>query len=360
MTSHKLIVYMLPNKYIPVKARISQKTATFFVQFYSLFLVCSLFWLLTFTTFCFYNKLAFTNSVLILIVFWSRLMEKPPLQSNSSRISCPGVWVLGTGGPALQTALPEDCLEIVFCQEGRLQIVLPGGRAAQVGAKGVLLVGCWQGSGFAHAPSGPSAAAENAYLLLAVDRRRVADRPLPAPLDWDAIDNLLDERGGCAALERDGWTAALFQVLARLPAGEQADYCAFKALELLYLLSHRGLTASAASWPAYYDGHQIQVTRQVHDYMLSHLEEHLTIPDLSSRFHVSPTLLKSCFRQLYGCPLHACLRQQRLRRGGGAAAHHLPAHRGDRRSGGIRQRQSVRRGLPAGVRRLPLRLPETA
>ncbi|MCD8190357.1 MAG: AraC family transcriptional regulator [Clostridiales bacterium] len=237
-------------------------------------------------------------------------MKKTSLQPNSACACCPGVWVLGGDTVSPGPSPPGDSLGLVFCREGRLQIDLPGGRAAQVGEKNVLLLGRW-----GEAQPCSTEADGAGCILLAVDRSRVADRPLPAPLDWAAIDDLLEARGGCAALERDGWTAALFQVLARLPAGEQADYCAFKVLELLYLLSHQGLSVSAAPWAAYYDSRQIQVTRQVHDYMLSHLEEHLTIPDLSSRFHVSPTLLKSCFSQLYGCPLHSCLRQHRLRRG---------------------------------------------
>ncbi|MCD7837357.1 MAG: AraC family transcriptional regulator [Clostridiales bacterium] len=238
-------------------------------------------------------------------------MENPPVQPNSACDRCPGVWVCG--GASCGPAPPGDCLGVVFCREGQIQIDLPGGRSAQMGEKSVLLVDRWEAACPRQVPAAP---AGTACILLAVDRHRVAGRPLPAPLDWDAIDNLLEDRGGCAALERDGWTAALFQVLARLPAGEQADYCAFKVLELLYLLSRQGLAAAAAPWSAYYDSRQIQVTRQVHDYMLSHLEEHLTIPGLSNRFHVSPTLLKSCFRQLYGSPLHTCLRQHRLRRGG--------------------------------------------
>ncbi len=237
-------------------------------------------------------------------------MENLPVQPNSACDRCPGVWVCGgaTRGPAP----PGDCLGVAFCREGRLQIDLPGGRAAQMGEKSVLLMDRWEE--ITPRPVSEDAAG-TACILLAVDRRRVADRPLPAPLNWAAIDALLEARGGCAALERDGWTAALFQVLSRLPAGEQADYCAFKVLELLYLLSRQGLSVSAAPRSAYYDSRQIQVTHQVHDYMLSHLDEHLTIPGLSSRFHVSSTLLKSCFRQLYGCPLHTCLRQERLRRG---------------------------------------------
>ena len=48
--------------------------------------------------------------------------------------------------------------------------------------------------------------------------------------------------------------------------------------------------------------------------MAAHLEEHLTIEGLSRQFYISPTLLKRCFRQLYGKPIHSALRDYRMER----------------------------------------------
>ena len=46
--------------------------------------------------------------------------------------------------------------------------------------------------------------------------------------------------------------------------------------------------------------------------MLEHLEEPLTIPQLAARFHLSGTMLKTCFRQIYGQPIHRYLLEQRM------------------------------------------------
>ena len=49
-------------------------------------------------------------------------------------------------------------------------------------------------------------------------------------------------------------------------------------------------------------------------YMSTHLDERLTIPELSRRFCVSATALKAAFRALYGQPIHAWLREKRMER----------------------------------------------
>ena len=90
-------------------------------------------------------------------------------------------------------------------------------------------------------------------------------------------------------------------------------YCTLKAVELLYLLCRQSPLVSPVA-ASYYDQYLTDAVQQVHAYMLEHLAEHLTIRCLAQQFHISPTSLKSCFRQLYGQPLHQYLQQQRLQR----------------------------------------------
>ena len=55
------------------------------------------------------------------------------------------------------------------------------------------------------------------------------------------------------------------------------------------------------------------------------MDRHITIPQLSQRFHTSPTQIKLCFRQAYGAPLFHYIREQKMRH----AAHQLrTSHRG--------------------------------
>ena len=48
--------------------------------------------------------------------------------------------------------------------------------------------------------------------------------------------------------------------------------------------------------------------------MEEHLDEPLSIPQLSRRAFLSPTAFKAAFRQRYGLAVHAWLRQRRMER----------------------------------------------
>lgn len=133
-------------------------------------------------------------------------------------------------------------------------------------------------------------------------------------LDVERAQSLLRERGGIIKIRENAWTEAAFSALKQLPEGERAAYGALKATELLYLLCRESPLLLGEPIACYFDRHQQQVVRKMHDYMMTHLSERLTIEGLARRFHISATLLKGCFRQLYGQPVHQYLLEQRLRR----------------------------------------------
>ncbi len=63
--------------------------------------------------------------------------------------------------------------------------------------------------------------------------------------------------------------------------------------------------------PAFRDD-QIAVIRQVHDYLVQHLDKRIPIDELSRRFHMNPTTLKEVFRAVYGSSLAAHVREHRM------------------------------------------------
>ena len=119
-------------------------------------------------------------------------------------------------------------------------------------------------------------------------------------------------RGGCAVEGPTHWSRAAFADLDRLPRSEQARWCVWKSVELLYLLSAPE-KAETDTAPAL----EREVARALADtrrYMEEHLDEPLTIPALSRRACLSATTFKEGFRRLYGLPVHAWLRQRRMER----------------------------------------------
>lgn len=70
---------------------------------------------------------------------------------------------------------------------------------------------------------------------------------------------------------------------------------------------------------------RLQLAQEACQYLLARMDLHITIPQLSQRFHTSPTQIKLCFRQAYGAPLFHYIREQKMRH----AAHQLrTSHRG--------------------------------
>lgn len=122
---------------------------------------------------------------------------------------------------------------------------------------------------------------------------------------------------GATVLRGLSWQTSLFDALERLPAMRQQAYCILKANELLYLLCSGGFSLPQVAQPTYYDAYQQEAVHRVEQYMLAHLGEHMTIPALAHKFRLSPTLLKNCFRQLYGEPVHSYLRTKRLEKAAG-------------------------------------------
>ena len=128
------------------------------------------------------------------------------------------------------------------------------------------------------------------------------------------IKQWMDERDGCALLRAAPWTRAVFAVLDTLPMGEQGRYCLLKTVELLYLLCTRSTLLEDGTEAVCLDSYLSRIVAEIHTYMENHLEEKLTIEAMSHKFHISPTAFKSCFRRLYGQPVHRWLQSLRLRR----------------------------------------------
>ncbi len=57
-----------------------------------------------------------------------------------------------------------------------------------------------------------------------------------------------------------------------------------------------------------------ETVRAVHAYLLSHLDERLTIDELSRRFLINPTTLKAAFKEVYGGSLAAHIKEHRMER----------------------------------------------
>ena len=59
---------------------------------------------------------------------------------------------------------------------------------------------------------------------------------------------------------------------------------------------------------------QIGVVTEIHDYLLEDLSRRVTVEDLSRKFHINTTTLKSEFKKVFGRPVAAYMRSARIKR----------------------------------------------
>ena len=61
-----------------------------------------------------------------------------------------------------------------------------------------------------------------------------------------------------------------------------------------------------------YTASQQEVAERAHEMIMTNLERHITIAELSQTLHISATQVKSCFHKVYGMPIYAYARLQRM------------------------------------------------
>ena len=205
--------------------------------------------------------------------------------------------------------------ETLFCQSGTMALTRRDGSALRLGARQVLLLTDLSGL------AGARVDTPLAGILVAVDARgargsldTICDLLGGLNLDTGQARRWMAGRDGCAVEGPTHWSRSAFADLDRLPRSEQARWCVWKSVELLYLLSAQEEEAPDAPPPPALDRKTALVLEETRRYMEKHLDERLTIPTLSRRALLSATTFKEGFRQLYGLPVHTWLRKRRMER----------------------------------------------
>ena len=220
---------------------------------------------------------------------------------------------LGEGPVSLPLRLEPLHFEALFCLAGSMTLARRDGSTLTARARQVLLLTD------ASSLAGASVDTPLKGVLVAVDARNARESLNTIctllgglALDTGRVRRWMASRGGCAVEGPTHWSRAVFADLNRLPHGEQARWCVWKSVELLYLLSAPEKAEGDA--PPELEPGVARTLADTRRYMEEHLDEPLTIPALSRRSCLSATTFKTGFRRLYGLPVHAWLRQRRMER----------------------------------------------
>lgn len=102
-----------------------------------------------------------------------------------------------------------------------------------------------------------------------------------------------------------------FSEFYHVPEKLRYGYIRVKVLEILLVLTGLNPEENKAD-RVHFSEAQIAVIKQIHTFLVEHFNEHYTIDYLAERFEISPTVMKKCFRGVYGDSVYSYMKLYRL------------------------------------------------
>ena len=232
------------------------------------------------------------------------------------RLSMPGVSICTCSGSGLTGDLPlameRAHSEAFFCTGGRMTITRRSGVQEVIEAREILLLSDCSDLQQVTVDSPLEGIMIHVEQIAAGETFRNLCAQFHLPLSMKRVGEFMKEHQGLRVVPVTPWSRAVFYALKRLPEEERTNYCILKTFELLYLFCNQEKETA----PSQRDqiGSTAAIAQSMKAYMESHLDEKLTISDLSHRFHLSRTACKSAFRSCVDQPIHSWLLDRRMER----------------------------------------------
>lgn len=212
------------------------------------------------------------------------------------------------GAPQVCTVQGET-LEALFCVDGQVELELSDGRVSTTSPSELLLLSDIFQLSSLRLPQG-NATVYAAVLPISLLQRcfRSAGETTYTQM-LEILREHLELGGGILTLHAPDWYASTAVTLNQISQPRRGTYFMIRLLERLWLGTdelYRETEFFKVS-PA-----QADLVQRVRLYMQEHLEQRITIADLSAEFGMSQTYLKDSFRKVSGQPIHHYLQDCRL------------------------------------------------
>lgn len=204
----------------------------------------------------------------------------------------------------------SDLIEINHCLKGRFECEFKNNKMIYIG-EGDFAVNPY--SNQIHQASFPLGFYQGITVLI--------DMPKAAGIVNELLDDIsidlymlrqkLCTGGDCFYLRSNQTIDHIFSELYDVDSEIQKGYFKIKVLELLLFLGSQKIV-SAGEPKKYYDKALVDIVKQAQKYLTENLSEHITIEALVSRFSVGRTLFLNCFKEVYGLPIYAYMKEYRM------------------------------------------------
>ncbi len=151
-------------------------------------------------------------------------------------------------------------------------------------------------------------------LAISVDLREASARPPELIAETGVFDGLLREKfcgnHTISFLAGNEQSERIFSAFYGQPEKLKLPYQRIKTLELFLYLAQ--MESAPPNRLPEYQAKQVEIVREIHDRLLQHMEQRVTIEELSKRYLINPTTLKSAFKAVYGTSLAAHIKKHRM------------------------------------------------
>ena len=215
-----------------------------------------------------------------------------------------------------QNKLPcPDVMEINHCREGRFECEFSDGRTAYLGA-GDLAVNM-----LTHPTSSSWFPLSHYHGISVMVNLPVAQETLrqislvmnESTVDLDALRDRLCGGDTCFIMRATDAIQHIFSELYAVPPAIRSGYSKLKMLELLLFLAAAELPELREN-RAYITRTQADTIRTIRAYLVEHLDQHITLLELSKRFDIPLTTMKQNFKTVYGDTIGTYIHSYRMQK----------------------------------------------
>ena len=151
-------------------------------------------------------------------------------------------------------------------------------------------------------------------LSIYIDLREVSGNPPELLKGSNIFETILPEKfcrnDSPVFLAGNEQTESIFSAFFNQPESLKLPYQKIKTMELLLYLGKTELTSSQQL--SEYKTEQIRIIREIHDQLTRHMEQRITIEELSRKYLINPTTLKTAFKSIYGTSIAAHIKEHRM------------------------------------------------
>lgn len=130
-------------------------------------------------------------------------------------------------------------------------------------------------------------------------------------IDFSALVDKLCNHGNIFIMRTNGEIKELLDKIYLSDPMTELSYIRLKVLELLYLLSNKNLETMQFKC-SYYEKSIVQKVKHVKEHLSAELSKHITIEQLAKEHGLTRTMLKNCFKEIYGTPPYEYLKKIRM------------------------------------------------